>query len=62
VTEDARPALGLGGGRYTRLREARKNRYPRNTATLLNEPSNWQQAKSLRRQAALFEGCVWPHW
>jgi hypothetical protein len=60
--EDARPALGLDGGRYAQLRQARRNYHLRNAAALLGERTPWLQAKALRRQAALFEGTVWPRW
>ena len=60
--EDARPALGLDGGRYAMLRRARRDYYLRNAAALLGESGGWKKAKALRRQSALFDGIIWPRW
>ena len=60
--EDARPALGLDGGRYAMLRRARRDYFLRNAAAILGERGGWKTAKALRRQSALFDGIIWPRW
>ena len=60
--EDPRAAIGLDGGRYALLRQARRNYFLRNAANILGESGGWQTAKALRRQAVQFEGILWPRW